>query len=101
MDETAPLLLDGFLAEDEWRELLDLGAVGEVAGRAYDTDGRYLDSPLIARMMSFQVRCLRHARMVVGIACGKAKIEPLRAAIKGRIINALVTDESSARALLR
>ena len=100
MDETAPLLLDGFLAEDEWRELLDLGAVGEVAGRAYDTDGRYLDSPLIARMMSFQVRA-SDARMVVGIACGKAKIEPLRAAIKGRIINALVTDESSGRALLR
>ncbi len=100
MDETAPLLLDGFLAEDEWRGLLDLGAVGEVAGRAYDTDGRYLDSPLIARMMSFQVRA-SDARMVVGIACGKAKIEPLRAAIKGRIINALVTDESSGRALLR
>ena len=56
-----PLLLDGFLAEDEWRGLLDLGAVGEVAGRAYDTNGRYLDSPLIARMMSFQVRASRCA----------------------------------------
>jgi DNA-binding transcriptional regulator LsrR (DeoR family) len=37
---------------------------------------------------------------VIGIAAGPSKVAPMRAALKSRILNGLVTDEASARAIL-
>ncbi|MCA3436111.1 MAG: hypothetical protein INF48_02190 [Rhodobacter sp.] len=37
---------------------------------------------------------------VIGIAAGPSKVAPIRAALKSRILNGLVTDEGSARAIL-
>ena len=40
------------------------------------------------------------ARLRICIGQGPAKVAPLRAALAGQIINGLVTDEDTARALL-
>ena len=42
----------------------------------------------------------RERAAVIGIAKGKRKYEALRAALKGRIINGLITDETTAEYLL-
>jgi DNA-binding transcriptional regulator LsrR (DeoR family) len=39
-------------------------------------------------------------RAVIGIAAGEAKLEAIRAALKGRLINGLITDERTATGLL-
>jgi DNA-binding transcriptional regulator LsrR (DeoR family) len=99
MGDDAPLLKDGFLNADELAQMQAAGAVGEVAGWAYDSDGRYLDTPLNNRVAGARVMA-EAGRSVIAIAAGPAKLPALHAGLKGRIFNGLITDERTARALL-
>ncbi len=99
MSNDAPLLKDGFVSRDELDEMQAAGAVGEVAGWVFDSEGRYLD--LGTNRRTGGVRVAQNLdRPSVGIAAGASKVPAIHAAIKSRIINGLVTDEASARALL-
>ena len=76
-----------------------LGAVGEVTGWAFDTAGRFINGGtncgLPACLSRHRRRCSPSAA-----ALGPAKIPAIRAALKGRLINGLITDEATAKALL-
>jgi DNA-binding transcriptional regulator LsrR (DeoR family) len=99
MSNDAPLLADGFVSRAELDEMQAAGASGEVAGWVFDSDGRYLD--LGTNRRTGGVRVTQGLdRPSIGIAAGASKVPAIHAAIKSRIINGLVTDESSARALL-
>ncbi len=99
MDETAPIIIDGFMSKEEWQESKSLGAVGEIASRAFDKSGKYIDSQFSQRVTSLAVMA-KKGKMVVGIAAGESKLNAIQAALKGQLINALVTDEPTARALM-
>lgn len=99
MNKEAPLFLDGFITEKELDEVRALGGVGEIAGSIFDADGRYIDSEIHGRMAGIRVEA-GMGRLTVGIAAGESKIDAMRGALNGRIINGLVTDEATAIALL-
>ncbi len=99
MGDDAPLLKDGFLNTDELRQMQAAGAVGEVAGWAYDSEGRYLDTPVNNRVAGARVMA-DGGRSVIAIAAGQTKLQAVSAGLKGRIFNGLITDERTARALL-
>lgn len=99
MGEDAPLYKDGFITHAQLEEMQAAGAVGEVVGGVYDAEGRYIDTETTRLIGSFRIEPAR-AAPVIGIAAGPSKLPSLRAALKGRLINGLVTDESTARALL-
>lgn len=99
MSNEAPLFLDGFVTEDELNEVRALGAIGEVAGNIFDANGHYIDTQIHGRMAAIRVEAGLE-RLAVGIAAGPGKVEALRGALVGRIINGLVTDEATATALL-
>ena len=40
------------------------------------------------------------SRLVVGVAQGIGKILPIRAALRGKIVNGLITNETTARSIL-
>jgi DNA-binding transcriptional regulator LsrR (DeoR family) len=75
------------------------GATGEIVGCVYNAEGVYLDTPLTARLGGVRIEPGRSAP-VIGVAAGASKVAAIRAAIKGRLINGLVTDEPTAAALL-
>ncbi len=100
MTDDAPLLKDGFVSLDELREMQRLGAAGEVAGWVYDSTGRYMDFGINNRTGGVRVEPGRDA-LVIGIAAGPAKVGAMRAALSGNILNGLITDETTAEALLR
>lgn len=99
MNDQAPLFLDGFVSEQELSEVRSLGGIGEVAGHIYDANGHYIDSEIHGRMAGIRVEPALE-RLAVGIAAGASKIDAIRGALNGRIINGLVTDEATATALL-
>jgi DNA-binding transcriptional regulator LsrR (DeoR family) len=99
MNDDAPLYADGFVTRAELTSLQDLGAAGEIASWVYDTEGRYIEVARNALIGSVRVEPDRD-RPVIGVAAGPSKVAALHAALKGRIINGLVTDEATARALL-
>jgi DNA-binding transcriptional regulator LsrR (DeoR family) len=100
MGADAPLVLDGFVSKDVMAELQALGAAGEIASWVFDREGRYIDSPRNALVGSVRVEPGR-AQPVIAVAAGASKVDAIRAAMLGRIVNGLVTDEDTAAALLR
>jgi DNA-binding transcriptional regulator LsrR (DeoR family) len=99
MSNDAPLLADGFVSRAELVEMQAAGAAGEVAGWVYDSEGRYLDLGTNTRTGGVRV-APGLERPAIGIAAGASKVPAIFAALKSRIINGLVTDEPTARALL-
>lgn len=95
----APLLVDGFITESEFEMLLQAGAVGEIAGSAFDADGRLIRTPIGERLTAIPLeRPLR--RLTIGVAGGASKAPAIRAALKGGLISGLITDEAAARSVL-
>lgn len=99
VDLAAPLVKDGFIAAEELAEMRRDGAVGEIVGWVYDAKGHYLESGGNERVAGVRVEA-NMASDVIGVAAGPEKIGSIRAALTGRLINGLVTDEDTARALL-
>jgi DNA-binding transcriptional regulator LsrR (DeoR family) len=99
MGDDAPLLKDGFLNATELQQMQAAGAMGEVAGWAYDSEGRYLDTPVNNRVAGARVMA-DAGRSVIAIAAGHPKLQAMHAGLKGRIFNGLITDERTARSLL-
>jgi DNA-binding transcriptional regulator LsrR (DeoR family) len=95
----SPIHRDGFMTDSDIGALVEAGAVGEITGWSFDAEGRVLDSPVNDRVASLPLEIPpQHLTAVVG--CGPQKVVPLRAALKGRLASALITDEATARALL-
>ena len=100
MSNDAPLLADGFVTRAELDEMQAAGAAGEVAGWVFDSEGRYLDLGTNTRTGGVRV-APGLDRPSIGIAAGASKEPAIFAALKSRIINGLVTDEPTARLLLK
>lgn len=95
----APLHQDGFINDDEVAELIELGAVGEIAGWAYDQHGALLQQGTNSRVASVPLE-QPASRLVIGVAGGAKKAEALLAALRGELLTGLITDEAAARAIL-
>jgi DNA-binding transcriptional regulator LsrR (DeoR family) len=99
LDARAPLLVDGFITEAEFAQLVEAGAVGEVAGSAFDADGRLVSSALRSKTTAIPLE-LPLRRLTIGIAGGRSKAQAIAAALRGRLLSALITDEAVAKAVL-
>lgn len=99
IDDGAPLLVDGFLTDVETRALVDAGAVGEITSWAFDAEGNVLSGLMNLRATSAPL-AINSDRPVIGVAIGKAKTAAILAAIRGKLINGLITDEAAAEAVL-
>ena len=99
MGDDAPLYKDGFVTHAQLTEMQAKGAVGEIVGGVYDHAGQYIETPISALVGGVRVEPHRPVP-VIGVAAGPTKVAAIRAALLGRIINSLVTDEPTAAALL-
>ena len=95
----APLYLDGFITDAELKALQKAGAVGEICGWSFDSDGRLIDGIINDRVASAPLPSRENA-LVVAIAMGKRKLPGIRATLNRRLVNGLITDERSAEGLL-
>jgi DNA-binding transcriptional regulator LsrR (DeoR family) len=99
IDATAPLLIDGFITGEELGVLTRAGAIGEVAGSAFDAQGHLIESAVSARSTAIPIE-LPGTRLMIGIAGGRAKAAAIAAALRGRLLTGLITDEAAARRIL-
>jgi len=84
----------------EQQELREAGAVGDVCNRFFTADGALVRSELDDRVVGIDPTTYRAIPRRVGLAGGRRKHEAVRAALLGGWVNVLVTDVSTARALL-
>jgi len=99
MDKNAPLYVDGFLTKRELDDVIKLGATCDLTGWLFDADGKPVRTAINNRVTSV-AREPAKDRPVVGVAMGAPKVAAIHAALKGRLINGLITNESTARAVL-
>jgi DNA-binding transcriptional regulator LsrR (DeoR family) len=100
MDQDAQILVDGFVTRQELLDMMRRGAAGELTGWVFDSDGKIINGGINRRLTSVPPRIPASA-LTVGAALGKAKVPAIVAALKGRLINGLITDEVTAAAILR
>ncbi|MEM6464273.1 MAG: sugar-binding transcriptional regulator [Pseudomonadota bacterium] len=98
--EAAPMLVDGFITHDEMRALTAAGAVGEITSWVFDEKGDLLQGLTNERVTGAPLH-QDPAHLRCGIAAGRAKVQAMRAAMKGRLINGLITNEATAEQLLK
>lgn len=100
--EPTPLLTrsgNAFSSKDR-KEIHRFGAVGDICLRFYDSNGKLVRSPQNSRVIGMELETLMHVERVVGVAGGPAKVPAILGALRGKLINVLITDRVTAERIL-
>ncbi len=100
--EPSPLLArsGNAMADADQATLRDVGAVGDVCLRFFDADGRLVPTDFDTRVVGIAPDTLRGIPRRVAVAGGSRKAAAIRGALRGGWVNVLITDVSTARALV-
>ena len=98
--DSSPYFLAGFVSEQELNSIQASGAVGDVCGLFFDIDGKMCCPEFNDRTVGIRFENLLKIPNRIGVAGGSAKIIPLVGALAGGLINILITDSVTARAVL-
>ena len=90
---------DNYLTDEQFAQMRDRGAVGEVCLHFIDADGQPLKSALDDLVVGVSTDQLRAARRRWAVAGGSRKHEAIRAALTGGWVDTLVTDVATAEYL--
>jgi DNA-binding transcriptional regulator LsrR (DeoR family) len=96
------LLSDGnTLTPAEVDDLRAHGVVGDIALQFFDDHGLKVKHAIDERIVGTDLEKIKAIRRVIGVAGGIEKIRTIRAALRGGLIDVLVTDDGTAEQLLR
>ncbi|NDL63903.1 transcriptional regulator LsrR [Acerihabitans arboris] len=97
----ATIMRSGYISEGEQLLFGRKGAVGDILGYFMQRNGELTESmPIHQELIGVSLRDLDNIPQVIGVAGGVEKAEAILAALAGKHINALVTEESTVRAML-
>ncbi|HSV30425.1 MAG TPA: sugar-binding transcriptional regulator [Atribacteraceae bacterium] len=93
------LISTGAIAPEEFAELQEKRAVGDICGSYYDREGRMILFSGNDRRIAFSLDQLKEVPYVIGVVGGLEKSEAIFGALLGRLINVLVIDNLTAKAI--
>ncbi|TSB48522.1 sugar-binding transcriptional regulator [Alkalicoccobacillus porphyridii] len=91
----------GYFSPENYQELMDKGAVGDICSRFYDVNGQLVDDDLNSRTIGLQLEELKQKQHSIAMAVGKEKVEAVLGALRGGYLNTLFIDEELAEGLLQ
>ena len=94
------MIKTGNFKEEDFNYLEKLGIIGDVNLIFIDSTGRHIHNSLDDRIVRAPLEKLKKIKNVIGVSFGNTKVDVIKAAILGRIINILITDERTARKIL-
>jgi lsr operon transcriptional repressor len=94
------LLEQGEMTSAELSRVIEHGAVGDLAGRFFDSEGQPIEDEWDRRIIGLTLSQISRIPTRVVAAGGLEKTEAILAAIRGRLVSVLITDERVATALL-
>ncbi len=98
--DSSPYFLAGFITEKELSNIQASEAVGDVCGLFFDINGKMCCPEFNDHTVGIRFENLIKIPNRIGVAGGSAKIRPLVGALTGGLINILITDSVTARAVL-
>lgn len=96
----ATVVQAGFVTSQQIDELAREGAVGDLAGRFFDRNGKPVYTELSDRLIALTLEEMRDISPLIVVAGGQGKAEAILGALRGGYIDVLITDERTARRVL-
>ena len=100
MQDDATILRSNILTKNDFLYLEMQGAVGDVLSHFLDKDGNPVETDIEARLISTPLATLKELENVIGVAAGSHKVDAIRAVLRGKYLDVLITDEATALQLL-
>lgn len=89
------------LSVAEKEEMEASQAVGDTCARLFTIDGKPCDIAVTRRVVGIELQALQQIRRVVGVGRGTEKARGILGALRGSYVDVLITDEPTAREVLR
>lgn len=87
---------DPAVSEETYDDLVASQAVGDIALRFFDADGQAVDTSLHDRLIGITLEQLQNTDCVVGVAGGPQKVDAIHGALRGELVDVLITDHTTA-----
>lgn len=100
LNKDSVLMNEPELTSSEINEMKNDKAIGEILGHVFDKNGQIVAKKYDDRLMTLDIDSFKQIPIRIGAAGGKEKNEAILAALKGKLINVLITDEHVADYLL-
>lgn len=98
--EDALLFRLGYFNQEEQKLLQKIGK-GDICSRFFDDEGNICSEEINSRTVGIDLPDLRKKEKAILVAGGQRKVEAIRASLRGKYANILVTDQFTAQALLQ
>lgn len=90
------------LSVEELNDIIEIcGGVGEISASVYNIEGQPCGQEYTDRVIGLNLEEIRRIPYRIGVAASAAKALPIFGALRGNYLNALITDESAARGVLK
>lgn len=91
----------GYVSSEKVDELLSAGAVGDMFSRVININGEICDMDLDQRTIGIELEDLKKKKYSIAVAGGDGKAQCIYAALAGGYANVLITDEYTAREIIK
>lgn len=88
------------ISKAEEKKLWGLGAVGDILLRYFDRSGELIDAPINSRVVGIPPKLFLEVPTRVAVGGGRRKAAALLGALRGRWVNVLITDATTANTIL-
>lgn len=88
------------ITQEQMAKLRSQGAVGDISLNFYDINGQEVESEFTRRVIGISYETIKQFPRVVAIAGGPEKYEAILGAVKGKLVNTLITDQVTAQNLV-
>lgn len=94
------LIFSGFLGNDDYKQLENENAIGDICSRFYTIDGKIIRGEIDQRTVAVELEQLKTTPWAVGVAESVEKAGSILGALRGGFINTLITNDETAEAIL-
>lgn len=94
------LYKDGFIKKEDFNNSISFDCIGDINSYFYNKEGNECYTILRDRVIAMNLEQLKKVRYVMAVAGGENKADAIIGAMRGRIINIIVTDNKTAEAIL-
>ncbi len=91
----------GIINKENYIEISKKGGVGDCCSHFIDKDGNILDYEMDRRVIAADLDIIKDIPNKLVVACGLEKVNVIRAALKGELIDSLYIDAPTAKEILR
>lgn len=100
LHEESTIVRGGTISSNDMMYLKTKGVVGDVLSHFLDKDGNLVPNNFEDCLIGISLEMLKTLPNVVGVAAGDSKVQAIKAVLKGRYLDVLITDVSTAKKIL-